>query len=179
MAVHGNYAGAARSGDCEMMRSIPITLDQAKQFVGQEHRHHAPPHKHRWSIGAVKNGKLVGVVVVGRPVSGSVEPYLIAEVIRLATDGTKNACSFLYGKAARVAKEMGYKSTQTFTLPEEGGASLRAVGWAFVHATSGDDWHGRKGRPNRRTDQPQGPKWKWQRLLNKESVFSNWRPFGQ
>ena len=40
----------------------------------------------------------------------------VVEVTRLCTDGTKNACSFLYGAAARIAKEMGYKQIQTYIL---------------------------------------------------------------
>jgi hypothetical protein len=52
------------------------------------------------------------------------------EVTRLVTDGTKNACSFLYARAARAAEAMGARRIQTFTLPEEGGGSLRAAGWA-------------------------------------------------
>lgn len=53
----------------------------------------------------------------------------IAEVSRLATDGTRNACSILYAAAARACDAMGFDSIQTYTLPEEGGASLRAAGW--------------------------------------------------
>ena len=47
------------------------------------------------------NGHLAGVAIVGRPVSRYLDNGLTLEVNRLCTDGTKNACSFLYGAAAR------------------------------------------------------------------------------
>ena len=52
---------------------------------------------------------------------------------------------------------------QTFTLPEEGGASMRASGFTFVGESGGESWSS-KGRP-RREDQPQGVKHKWVRKL--------------
>ena len=51
------------------------------------------------------------------------------EVTRLCTDGTRNACSFLYSRAARIAKEMGYKKIITYILETENGSSLKASGW--------------------------------------------------
>jgi hypothetical protein len=72
-----------------------------------------------------------------------------AEVTRLCTDGYINACSFLYGAAARVAKEMGYTKIITYILESEDGASLRASGWTFGGVRGGGTWN----RPNRaRTD---------------------------
>ena len=59
------------------------------------------------------------------------------EVTRLCTDGTKNACSFLYGKAARAAFALGYRRIGTYTLPDEGGASLRAAGWKLIGERGG------------------------------------------
>ena len=44
------------------------------------------------------------------------------EVLRVATDGTPNACSALLGAAARAAKALGYLRIQTYPLPDEGGA---------------------------------------------------------
>jgi hypothetical protein len=57
------------------------------------------------------NGKLVGVVKVGRPVARRVDDGRTLEVLRLCTDGTKDVCSFLYSRAARIGKEMGYEFT--------------------------------------------------------------------
>ena len=113
------------------LRVIPVELVEANAFVAAMHRHHKPCVGHRFSIGCISDdGLLVGVAIVGRPVArlaGS--PREILEVSRLATDGTPNACSVLYAAAARAGKAMGYKRIQTYTLPAEGGASLRATGW--------------------------------------------------
>jgi len=80
-------------------------------------------------------------------------------VTRLCTDGHKNACSFLYARAARACREMGFSRIQTFILPDECGASLRGAGWACdgLSRNAGKGWATR----NRRQDQPQGPKVRW------------------
>ena len=145
------------------MKSVPITLDEAKKFVGQEHRHHKPPVGHRWSIGAEVSGELVGVLVVSRPVARNTPQYVVAEITRLATNGYANACSFLYAKATRIAREMGYHKIQTFILKSEPGASLKALkdlGWVCEGESAGGDWN-TPSRGNRRTDQPQEPKMRW------------------
>lgn len=67
--------------------------------------------------------------VVGRPVSRYLDDGMTLEVTRLCTDGTKNACSFLYSRAARIAKEMGYNKIITYILETENGSSLKASGW--------------------------------------------------
>jgi hypothetical protein len=120
---------------------------------------------HRFSIGAEKDGKLVGVCVVGRPVARGVPAYSVAEVTRLATDGTANACSFLYARAAQAAKAMGFDYIQTYTLVEEPGASLRASGWECDGQVRRDGvgWH---NRSDRREDQPQSAKLRWRKTLN-------------
>jgi hypothetical protein len=137
------------------MKTCPITLAQAAEFVGEFHRHHKAPIGHRFSIGAEHGGKLVGVVVVGRPVARKTPQYTVAEVTRLCTDGTKNACSFLYSVAARVTKEMGFDRIQTFILPSESGVSLKAAGWRFDGVSNAATWQTRAGR---RQDQPTEPK---------------------
>lgn len=145
------------------MKSIPTTLLEANGFVGEFHRHHKAAVGHRFSIGCEHGGKLVGVVVVGRPVARKTEQYGIAEVTRLCTDGTKNACSFLYSLAARIAKEMGFIRIQTFILPTESGVSLKAAGWTFDGITHSGTW---QTRTNRRTDQPTEQKQRWIKILN-------------
>lgn len=140
----------------------PLTLAQANEQIMLWHRHHKPVIGHRFSLGAYLDTKLVGAVVVGRPVSREIDQYLVAEVTRLVTDGTHNACSFLYGAAARVAKAMGFKRIQTYILVEELGTSLRAAGWIFDGITSGGNWNHSKARQGlRRVDQPMSPKQRW------------------
>lgn len=147
-----------------MLRIVPLTLKQANDLITQWHRHHKPAVGHRFSLGAESDGKLVGACIVGRPVARATEQYSIAEVTRLVTDGTKNACSLLYSAAARVAKEMGFNKIQTYILESESGVSLKASGWAYELTTSGGDWN-HSWRKGRRTDQPMVPKHKWGKTL--------------
>jgi hypothetical protein len=62
------------------------------------------------------------------------------EITRLCTNGTRNAYSFLYGAATRAAFALGYQRIGTYTLPEEGGASLRAAGWKLIGERGGGSW---------------------------------------
>lgn len=93
-----------------------------------------------------ENGLLRGVAIVGRPVARHLQDGYTAEVTRLCTDGTPNACSMLYEAAWRAAKAVGYLRIITYTLPQEGGASLRAAGWHLIGPAGGGSWS-RAGRP--------------------------------
>lgn len=115
-------------------------MKDASAFVAEHHRHHDAPQGAKFALAAWHLGQLVGVAMVGRPVSRRLDNGLTAEVIRVATDGTKNACSFLYGAAKRAAQAMGYRKVLTYTLEDEGGASLRAVGWTRVGIAGGGSW---------------------------------------
>src|SRR5947207_4179625 len=97
------------------LRIVPLTIKQANAFIAEHHRHHKPVVGHRFSIAAVdlESNAIVGIAVVGRPVARMCNPDKVAEVTRLATNGAKNVCSFLYSAAARAAKEMGFDKIQT------------------------------------------------------------------
>jgi hypothetical protein len=118
----------------------PIDFDQACAFIAKHHRHHLPPRGHKFSIAAVKDGDLVGVVMVGRPVSRVRDDGLTLEVTRLCTTGERNACSILYGAAARAAFALGYRRIGTYILASENGASLRASGWRQLGDVKGRSW---------------------------------------
>lgn len=120
-----------------MLELVPITLKEANFFVEQHHRHHKPVTGHKFSIAASDGEKIVGVAIVGRPVSRYLDDGWTLEVNRLCTDGTKNACSFLYSAAWRAAKNMGYKKLITYILQSENGASLKASGWKCVGEAGG------------------------------------------
>ncbi len=90
--------------------------------------------------------QLVGVALVGRPVSRMLQREGALEVTRLATDGTPGACSFLLARARQVAGAMGASKLVTYTLPEEGGASLRGAGFTSAGEAGGGSWN----RPGRR-----------------------------
>lgn len=146
-----------------MLRVRPATLKQLNDGVAALHRHHKPVQGHRFSLICVDDeGVTHGACSVGRPVSRELDPYLTAEVTRLVTDGTYNACSILYGAAARACAAMGFQRIQTYILETELGTSLKASGWQLDGHTSGGDWnHSKKLAGKRRTDQPQGPKQRW------------------
>lgn len=145
---------------------FPLTLKALNGVVAEHHRHHKPIVGHRFSLGVRDRdtGVIHGACSVGRPVARLTEQYEIAEVTRLVTDGTKNACSILYAAAARACLAMGYRSIQTFILDTEPGTSLKAAGWIMVGTSAGGDgWQSRNGRRN---DQPTTPKNKWAKTLN-------------
>jgi hypothetical protein len=150
---------------------VPVELKEANEFIATMHRHHKPVVGHRFSLGCVdENGLLHGVCIVGRPVARLAGlPRDVAEVTRLATDGTYNACSILYAAAARACKAMGFQRIQTYTLPVEGGASLRASGWKNEGAAGGGQWKHTDGKP-RRTDQPTDIKTRWSLTFNRPSI---------
>ncbi len=122
------------------MQHVRIELKDANAFVAAHHRHHKPVVGHRFSIGAVLNDQLVGVAIVGRPVARMRDDGLTAEVTRLCTDGTKDACSFLYGACSRAAFALGFKRIGTYILASEPGTSLMGTGWRLVGERGGGSW---------------------------------------
>jgi len=119
---------------------VPVTLRDAHAFIERLHRHHKPSRGGKFAIGVARGSELVGVAVVGRPVARGLDDGFTAEVTRVATDGSRNACSMLYGAAWRAAKAMGYRKCITYTLASEPGTSLRAAGWRIVGEVKGRSW---------------------------------------
>ncbi len=134
-----------------------------------------------------KSRNILGVGILGRPVSQILDDGLTLEVSRTATDGTAHACSALLGALAREAKSIKlrghtiYRLT-TYTRISESGASLRAAGWRLdVHHHSRFIWtrgHGAKrilvpiepktwsNSSRRRPIRPLGePRLRWIKLL--------------
>ena len=117
-----------------------MSIRDAQRVVSQWHRHLDAPVGAKFALSAWDMGRLVGVALVGRPVARMSDDGRTAEVIRVATDGTPNACSFLYSRAKRAAQALGYERVITKTLPEESGASLRAVGASWYGQSRGGSW---------------------------------------
>jgi hypothetical protein len=118
----------------------PISFDEAATYVRDLHRHHTPPVGHKFSLAAMLGDKLVGVAIVGRPVSRRRDDGQTLEVTRLCTDGTSNACSFLYGACAKATFALGYNRIGTYILKREPGTSLAAAGWKLIGETPGRSW---------------------------------------
>ena len=142
-----------------MLELTPITWAEANEFVAQHHRHHKPTAGHKFSIAISSAGEVRGVAIVGRPVSRHEDDGWTLEVNRCCTDGVKNGCSMLYAAAWRAAKALGYKRLITYTLPHEGGASLRAVNWRLLGEAGGGNWNC-ESRPRVDTEHRQR-KFKW------------------
>lgn len=121
-----------------------VTLRRARSYVAEHHRHLPCVAGGVLAIGAFDGSRLCGVAILGRPSARLFDRGDTMELVRCATDGTPNACSALYGRARRVAHALGVRLV-TYTLPEEGGASLRGAGWTPDGATSGGEWS-RTGR---------------------------------
>lgn len=127
-----------------MLELRPITFKDAQTFVADNHRHNKPPTGHKFSIAVYDGDRLCGVVMVGRPVGRYLDDGLTLEVNRCCTDGTRNACSMLYGAAWRAAKALGYQHIITYTRQSESGASLRAAGWKYDGPAGGTHWTGQR-----------------------------------
>lgn len=127
----------------------PITLRAANAFVTSVHRHHPGVRGCLWCLSCWNGDRLCGVLICGRPIARAFDDGLTCEVTRCCTDGTRNACSFLYGAAARAARATGYRRILTYTLTSESGASLRGAGWLCVSTTRAHSWdHSGRHRPN-------------------------------
>ena len=138
----------------------PVTLREAHAFVAKHHRHHRASPGGLFAVAAMDDAGIVAVAVIGRPVARQLQDGWTAEVTRLCADGTKNACSILYAAAWRACRALGYRRLVTYTLAEEGGASLRAAGWRLIGEAGGGKWS-RKERP-RVDDHPTQEKLRWE-----------------
>ena len=117
------------------LRIVPVDRDDAKAFTAMWHRHHGHvlPASHRFSQGvADEDDFLIGVAITGRPSGRGNQDGVTVEVTRCTTDGARDACSMLYGAAARAAKALGWGRIITYTQEGESGASLRAAGFVLV-----------------------------------------------
>ena len=124
------------------MIAVPMELKDAQNYINTYHRHHQAAHRDKFRVAAMEDGKIVGVVQVGRPVSRVLDDGNTLEVLRLCTNGEKDVCSFLYSRAARIAKEMGYTKIITYILESETGTSLKASGWhREVVNVGGANWN--------------------------------------
>lgn len=130
-----------------------VEWETMRSFVARHHEHHPPPVGWKYGHGVYRRdtGELVAVSSVGRPVSAALARKGWLEVNRTCVDRSVgerafNALSMLYAEAAREAARRGAPRIVTYTLEEESGGSLRAVGWTPEHTTKAESWH-RDGRP--------------------------------
>jgi hypothetical protein len=145
------------------MNIAPITFKEASEYINKFHRHHSATIGCKFCISVVDDfGQLHGVAVCGRPVSRHLDDGITLEINRVCTDGTKNACSMLYGASCRIAKAMGYKKVITYILESENGASLKASNFICEGQAGGTHWTGIR---NRGQNIPKEMKKRWVKYL--------------
>lgn len=145
------------------MQIVPCTFKTACKFIDKYHRHHKPPVGCKFCIALSDDtDNIVGVAVCGRPVSRFLDDGFTCEINRLCTDGTKNACSMLYGACCRIAKDMGYKKIITYILQSENGASLKASNFICEGKAGGKIWSGKRMKDN---GVPKELKTRWVKFL--------------
>jgi hypothetical protein len=151
-----------------------VTFADAREFVGRFHRHNQPPRGWRWGHAIYNGPDMVAVCMVGRPVARMIDGTTTVEVNRLCVDPTVepglvwNACSMLYGAAARTAEARGYSKVITYTLETEAGTSPKAAGFFAEATTRGGSWN-RPGR-GRADTAPTCKKIRWARTLRPKKV---------
>ena len=138
---------------------IPLSLKEANEFVEKYHRHNKRTVQHKFSLGCIYKEDMIGVVIVGNPVSRYLYGRTTAEILRLCVKepSPKNACSFLYNKCWNIWKQMGGTKIITYTLAKESGSSLKGAGWQNVHTVqpltkNQKGWSSRKGRVNQQVN---------------------------
>lgn len=140
----------------------PVTYREACAYINAHHRHHHKPQGWKFGIGLFVAGSMSGVLTAGRPVARKLDDGLTLEITRCCTDGTRNACSRLYGAARRAGFAMGYRRIITYTLQREPGASLAAAGFTKVGPAGGPSWNV-PSRPRKDRSMAQAePKWLWE-----------------
>lgn len=174
----GLFERKAMSDERSRLYITPCTHKQACEFIELHHRHHRPPLRAIVKVAVMdERGRVRGVAMAGRPVARMADDGSTLEVNRVATDGCPNACSALYGAVARVTGELGYRDLITYTLPSEGGASLRGAGWVMEGPVGGGKWE--RDRRKRNDDWPSCGKWRWRRELSTLKIQPAWPKMGE
>ena len=158
----------------------PVAFPVMRDFVRRHHRHCPPPVTWRFGASIYNGWTRIGVVSVGNPVASAYMHRGWVEVNRLcvrhdlAPQLAWNACSQLYGHAAREAERRGFNKIITYVREDEDGTSLKAAGWECEGAAGGRSWNS----PARRRNPTNAfvPKVRWSRLLRPKPVRANPSP---
>lgn len=122
---------------------VPVSLRKANDFVEVYHRHSVRTSRDggKFAVAVAVDASIVGVAIVGNPLSATLMDGFTAEVLRACVlpEAPKNCNSFLYGACRRIWFEMGGAKIVTYTLAEESGVSLKASGWTLAAEIKGHD----------------------------------------
>jgi len=152
---------------------VPISLREANDFIANFHRHSGRTVRNggKFAIGASTGNELVGVAIVGNPISATFMDGFTAEVLRTCTvsHAPKGTNSFLLSRCWRIWRAMGGERLITYTLATESGASLRGAGWRIVGINNGhNDWAAKSkmdGKCRRWQPVYGQKKFRWERTL--------------
>jgi hypothetical protein len=166
---------AAVSGSDRRLVLCPVTLREANDFVASFHRHNGRTARNggKWAIGVEMADELVGVAIVGNPLSATFMDGRTAEVLRTCTReaAPKGSVSMLYSACWRAWRAMGGQRLITYTLTTESGASLRGAGWKVVAELSATNvranWNKNRATTSRQWQPIYGQqKLRWERAEN-------------
>lgn len=154
------------STEAQPLRSGKLTVQEiafrdACALVNMHHRHHGSPVGHLFSGGVFDGAVLCAAVIAGRPVARKLDDGKTMELTRVASDGTRNACSKAMGWVIREAWRRGFTRVITYTLDSEPGGSLRAVGFREAGMSTGGSWS-RPSRGRAQERHPLEPKRRWE-----------------
>lgn len=147
------------------LEGVPITLQEAGAYIDRHHRHNAGPKFHKFSVCLRVPGEPepVGVAVASIPKARHQMDGETLEINRCCADARyADVCSALYARSIRIGRELGYRRFLTYTLPDESGSSLRAVGFQpdGVTKASANGWDS-PSRPRSTDRYPSGEKIRW------------------
>lgn len=142
------------------LRVIPVTIGEARRFIEAHHSHHHAPVGGLFACGVAIDGRLCCVAIVSRPVARMLDAQgSIAEVTRLASDGTRHAASMCLAAVTRAALALGWRRLVSYTIIGETGVTYLAAGWRITGLSGGGDgWLSRDRAPSM---QP-GAKVRWE-----------------
>lgn len=148
------------------LKIVPLSFRAAKEYVQRYHRHNAAPQGHKFSIGLIvpNEDRYIGVAIASVPKARHLNDGLTLEINRVCCDPAfSNACSKLYGAVVKAGKAMGYTQFITYTLPAEGGSSIKAVGFRLAGTVPErkDGWCRTIRRRRSPCRAPAGPKLRW------------------
>jgi len=162
--TYGRLLPCSESDELVFNEYFPISFRMAADFVKQHHRHNTAPQSHKFSIGLLKDGKLIGVIIASTPKAKALCDGFTLELNRCCVlPDQRNSCSRLYAKAIQAGRCMGYRRYVTYTLPHESGSSLKAVGFKLDGLTQAkpNGWD-HPSRPRKMPERyPTGSKCRW------------------
>jgi len=131
------------------LRVVPITITAARAHVERHHSHHHAPVGGLLACAVADGDRLCCVAILSRPVARMLDAQGdVAEVTRVASDGTRHAASMCLAAITRAALALGWRRVVSYTILGEAGTSYRAAGWRVTGCSEGGDgWQSRKRAP--------------------------------